>query len=246
MAVPEGAKAVTAGGRTAASRRRWILLAVGVAALVAAHHVLPVGDWTSAFQSWVARQGVWGGVVYGVVYTLAALAFVPGSLLTIGAGFVFGLLWGTVIVSIASTTAAALAFLIARYVARPRVEALARRHRRFGAIDAAIREKGWRVVALLRLSPLVPFNVSNYLYGLTPVRFVPYVLASWIAMIPATVLYVWIGAAGKVAAAAGRGQGRTPMEWALLGAGLAATAAVTVMVTRAARRQLAGLGGVGG
>jgi uncharacterized membrane protein YdjX (TVP38/TMEM64 family) len=95
------------------------------------------------------------------------------------------------------------------------------------------------VVALLRLSPLVPFSISNYLYGLTPVAFGPYVLASWIAMLPATVLYVWIGAAGKAAADASGGQGKSPLEWALLGAGLAATAVVTVMITRTARRQLA-------
>jgi uncharacterized membrane protein YdjX (TVP38/TMEM64 family) len=221
---------------------RWILLAALVAALFAAHHVLPMDEWLRAFQSWVARQGAWGGVIYGLVYTLAAIAFVPGSLLTIGAGLLFGVFWGTVVVSIASTTAAALAFLIARYLARSRVEELARRHPRFQAIDQAIRDKGWRVVALLRLSPLIPFNVSNYLYGLTPVAFGPYVLASWIAMLPATVLYVWIGAAGRAAAGAARGQGRSPLEWALLAAGILATAAVTVMVARAARKQLAARG----
>jgi uncharacterized membrane protein YdjX (TVP38/TMEM64 family) len=218
---------------------RWILLGVAIVALFVATRVLPVGEWLRGFQSWVTHQGVWGGVVYGVVYTVAVLLFVPGSVLTIGAGLVFGLLWGTVIVSIASTTAALLAFLIARYVARDRVEALAKRNKKFHAIDQAIREKGWRVVALLRLSPLVPFSVSNYLYGLTPVALGPYVLASWIAMLPATVLYVWIGAAGKAAADAGGGQGKSPLEWALLGAGLVATAVVTVMITRTARRQLA-------
>ena len=230
---------MTTRSRPGGSRVPWIVLAAVVVALFAAHHVLPMEEWLRAFQSWVARQGAWGGVIYGVVYTLAAIAFVPGSLLTIGAGLVFGLLWGTVIVSIASTTAAALAFLIARYVARGRVEALAKRNEKFRAIDQAIREKGWRVVALLRLSPLIPFNVSNYLYGLTPVSFGPYVVASWIAMLPATVLYVWIGAAGKAAADAGGGQGKSPLEWALLGAGLVATAVVTVIITRAARRQLA-------
>jgi uncharacterized membrane protein YdjX (TVP38/TMEM64 family) len=221
------------------SRARWILLIVGMVALIVAARVLPVVDWLRAFQSWVADKGVWGGVIYGLVYTVAVLLFVPGSVLTIGAGLVFGLLWGTVIVSFASTAAAALAFLIARYLARDRVEALAKRNEKFRAIDQAIRDKGWRVVALLRLSPLVPFSVSNYLYGLTPVSFGPYVLASWIAMLPATVLYVWIGAAGKAAADAGGGQGRSPLEWALLGAGLVATAVVTVMITRTARRQLA-------
>ncbi|HUG54472.1 MAG TPA: TVP38/TMEM64 family protein [Vicinamibacteria bacterium] len=217
------------------SRARWLVLAVVVALLVVGARVLPVGDWLREFQSWVARQGALGGVAYAAVYVLAALAFVPGSVLTVGAGLLFGLVWGTAIVSVASTTAAALAFLIARYLARERVEALARRNRSFGAIDRAVREKGWRIVALLRLSPLVPFSIGNYLYGLTPVAFWPYVLASWIAMLPATVLYVYLGAAGKAAA----GGGRSALEWVLLGAGLAATAVVTVMVTRAARRQLA-------
>ena len=223
---------------------RWVLLAVLVIALASLAHFLPVVDWARALQSRVAGKGAWGGVLYGVAYTLAVLAFVPGWILTLGAGFVFGLAWGTVIVSLSSTTAAALAFLIARHLARARVEGLARRNPTFAAIDEAVREQGWRVVALLRLSPLVPFNVSNYLYGLTALPFGPYVLASWIAMLPATVLYVWIGAAGRAAAGA-EGRTRRPLEWALLGAGLAATAVATVLITRAARRQLArrGVGG---
>jgi uncharacterized membrane protein YdjX (TVP38/TMEM64 family) len=226
-------------------RVRWVIVVVVVVALVVASRVLPVTEWLRAFQSWVASKGAWGGVLYGLVYTVAALAFVPGSVLTIGAGLLFGVLWGTVIVSAASTAAAALAFLIARYVARARVERLARENEKFAAIDGAIRDEGWRVVALLRLSPLVPFNVSNYLYGLTPVPFGPYVLASWIAMLPATVVYVWIGAAGKAAAGAGGERTRSPLEWALIGAGFLATVLVTVMVTRAARRRLA-RGGVAG
>jgi uncharacterized membrane protein YdjX (TVP38/TMEM64 family) len=229
--------------RSGPSRLRWIVLALVVVGLAVAARLLPVADWLRAFQSWVAHQGVWGVVLYGAVYVVAVLLFVPGSLLTIGAGLVFGLLWGTVVVSVASTAAAALAFLIARYVARDRVEALAGGNEKFRAIDQAIREKGWKVVALLRLSPLVPFSVSNYLYGLTPVALGPYVLASWIAMLPATVLYVWIGAAGRAAA---ERQGRSPLEWALLGAGLLATAVVTVMVSRAARRELEKIRGVKG
>ena len=214
--------------------RRGVFAALAVAGLVGLGRLAPLTEWLASFQAWVAGQGVWGGVLYGVVYALAALLFVPGSLLTIGAGALFGVLWGTVIVSVASTTAAAAAFLIARYLARGRVERLAESHRTFGAIDRGIRRRGWRVVVLLRLSPLVPFSLGNYLYGLTPVAFGPYVLASWIAMLPATVLYVYLGAAGRAAL----GGGRTTAEWALLGAGLAATLAVTVMVTRAARREL--------
>ena len=219
-------------------RARWILLVLAAVAAVAAVRLLPLDAWLTGFQQWVAGKGVWGGALYALVYVACALLFVPGSLLTIGAGLVFGVLWGTVVVSVAATTTAALAFLIARHLARARVEAMARRHQRFEAIDRAIAEKGWKVVALLRLSPVVPFSVSNYLYGLTPVRFVPYVVTSWAAMLPGTLLYVWLGAAGGAAAAAGRGEGRSPWEWALLAAGLAATVLVTVVLTRAARQEL--------
>ena len=214
---------------------KWIALGVAAAALFAAWRLLPVGEWLKSFQAWISGLGPWGGVLYGLAYVVAALLFVPGILLTLGAGYVFGLGWGVVIVSLASTTAAALAFLIARYVARDRVQRLARRNEKFAAIDRAVGENGWKVVGLLRLSPLVPFNVSNYLYGLTSVGLLPYVLASWVGMLPATFLYVYLGSAGK---AAGERGSRSPWEWALLAAGLLATAAVTVLLTRVARREL--------
>ena len=213
----------------------WLTLGAVGAALFAAWRLLPVSDWLKDFQDWIAGLGPWGGVLYGVAYVVAALLFVPGIVLTIGAGYVFGLAWGVVIVSIASTVTAALAFLIARYAARARVQGLARRNERFAAIDRAIGENGWKIVGLLRLSPLVPFSVSNYLYGLTSVRLLPYLLASWVAMLPATVLYVSLGAAGR---SAGEKGGRSPWEWALLAAGLLATAAVTVLLTRMARKEL--------
>jgi uncharacterized membrane protein YdjX (TVP38/TMEM64 family) len=222
------------------SKKRPVLckwLAVGVAAvgLYVAWRLLPVQDWLREFQVWIAGMGPWGGVLYALAYVVAALFFVPGIVLTIGAGYLFGLAWGVVIVSIASTVAAALAFLIARYAARDRVQRLARRNEKFAAIDRAIGENGWKVVGLLRLSPLVPFSVSNYLYGLTSVRLPPYLLASWVGMLPATVLYVSLGAAGRSAGEKGR---RSPWEWALLAAGLLATVAVTILLTRIARKEL--------
>jgi len=140
-----------------------------------------------------------------------------------------------VIVSLASTAAAGLAFLIARHLARARVEKLARRNPKFAALDKAVGRNGWKVVGLLRLSPLIPFSLSNYLYGLTAVRFLPYVVASWVGMLPATVLYVYLGAAGRSIGEEGE---RSPWEWALLGAGLLATAAVTVILARLAKREL--------
>jgi len=217
----------------------WIGAALAVVALFVAWHLLPIDDWVLALQRKVARMGVLGGVVFALVYVVAALLFVPGSVLTIAAGVVFGLGWGTLVVSVASTATAAAAFLIARHVARARVEKMARRHDRFGAIDRAIRAGGWKVVALLRLSPVVPFSLSNYLYGLTAVRFWPYLLASWATMLPGTLLYVSLGAAGRAAASAGKGEQRSRWEWALLAAGVVATVVVTVLLSRAARRELA-------
>ncbi len=214
---------------------KWVALGAGVAALFVAWRLLPLNDWLREFQDWISGLGPLGGVLYGLAYVAAALLFVPGILLTLGAGYIFGLAWGVVLVSIASTAAAALAFLIARYIARSRVEKLARGNEKFRAIDNAIGENGWKVVGLLRLSPLIPFSISNYLYGLTAVRFLPFVLASWLGMLPATFLYVYLGAAGK---SVGEGGGRSPWEWALLGAGLLATVAVTVILTRLARKQL--------
>jgi len=215
---------------------RWAGLAALVVALFTASRLLPVAEWLRGFQERVTGMGLMGGVLYGVVYVLAALLFVPGSVLTIGAGVVFGVAWGTLVVAVAATTAAGLAFLIARYLARDRVQAMASKNAKFGAIDRAIQQQGWKVVALLRLSPVVPYSLSNYLYGLTAVRFGPYLLASAAGMLPGTLCYVYLGALGKAAAG---GQARDPLEWALLGAGLAATVAVTVLLTRTARRHLA-------
>ncbi len=212
---------------------KWVGAGVVAAALFAAWRLLPVADWIRAFQGWIDGMGVLGGVVFGAAYVVAALLFVPGAALTLAAGLTFGIVWGTVIVSVASTAAAALAFLISRYAARERAQKLARGNARFAAIDRAIGENGWKVVGLLRLSPIVPFSLSNYLYGLTAVRFLPYLLASWIGMLPGTILYVAIGAAGH-----GSSQGKSPVQWVFLGAGVLATAAVTVWLARIARKEL--------
>lgn len=218
-----------------AARWKWIALGALVVGLFAAWRVLPLGQWLKDFQAWIEGLGPLGGVLFGLAYVVGALLFVPGAVLTIGAGYLFGLGWGVVVVSLASTAAAALAFLIARHLARERVETLARKNPKFAALDRAIGKNDWKVIFLLRLSPLIPFSISNYLYGLTSVRFAPYVLASWIGMLPGTFLYVYLGAAGK---SLGEKHEKSPWEWALLGAGLLATIAVTVILTRVAKKEL--------
>ena len=219
--------------------RKWILLALAAAGAVAAGRLLPVASWTKQLEGWISGLGALGYAAFYAIYVVAVLLFVPGAPLTIAAGFLFGLVRGTAIVSAASTTAAGLAFLIARHAARGAVEARARGDARFTAIDRAIGERGWKIVALLRLSPAVPFSLSNYFYGLTAIRFWPYLLTSWLAMLPATVLYVYLGAAGKAAA---RGGGRTAAENVYLVVGLGATVAVTVYLTRLARKTLREVG----
>jgi uncharacterized membrane protein YdjX (TVP38/TMEM64 family) len=211
---------------------RALSLLLFLAAVVLLLRALPVEAAFLRLEGEAKALGGLGLVAYGVAYLLAALAFVPGSALTLGAGALFGLVRGLAVVSLASTAAAALAFLIGRHVARHRVESLGRSYPGFRVVDRAIAEGGWKVVALLRLSPAMPFSAGNYLFGLTGVGFWSYVLASWVAMLPGTFLYVYLGDAGRAAAA---GSGRTPAEWTLLGAGLLATVAVTLYVTRLAR-----------
>jgi uncharacterized membrane protein YdjX (TVP38/TMEM64 family) len=214
---------------------RWMALALGAVAVFLAGRLLPLGSWLTVFQAWVKGLGPAGVLVYGVLYVAVTLALGPAFLLTLGAGFLYGLWPGLVLVWISATTGAALAFLIARSFGRPHVEKLARRNQTFGAIDRAVGEKGWRIVLLLRLNPLVPFVVSNYLYGLTAVTFWPYVLATATGMLPLTVLYSYLGAAGGAALA---GRHRSLWEWAALAMGLITTIVATVSISRIARREL--------
>lgn len=213
---------------------RWGATAVILGSALLLVRALPLEELTARLTDWVEGLGLWGPVAFVGAYVLATVLLVPGSLLTLAAGAVFGLGPGFAVVSAGSTLGAALAFLIARYLARSRVEALAAEHPKFAAIDDAIREGGWKVVGLLRLSPAIPFNLQNYLYGLTDLKFWPYVLTSWLAMMPGTLMYVYLGYAARTATGGEQSIGK----WALLGVGLLATVAVTVYVTRLARQRL--------
>ena len=210
-----------------------------VVALAVAARLLPVEFWLRGLEGRLEGLGPLGPVLYAGLYALAVVAFVPGSLLTLGAGILFGTAAGFAAASAGSVAGASLAFLAARHLLRPRVEAWARRSPKFAAIDEAVGVNGWRMVALTRLSPLFPFNALNFAYGATRVRFGPYVLASWIAMAPGTLLYVWLGSLGRIGAEAVAGSGAGSLRLALNLVGLAATAAVTVFATRTARAALA-------
>jgi uncharacterized membrane protein YdjX (TVP38/TMEM64 family) len=197
------------------------------------------GRFIPQFAAWVEGLGVWGPLAFILGYALATVAFVPGSLLTLAAGAIFGLARGTLYTLAGATLGACGAFLVARYLARGAVERKIAGNARFAAIDRAVGKEGLKIVALLRLSPVFPFNLLNYALGLTRVPFVHYLLAS-AAMLPGTLLYVYYGkAAGSLAAVAGGVKTeRGTAYWVTLGIGLAATLAVTTFVTRLAGKAL--------
>jgi uncharacterized membrane protein YdjX (TVP38/TMEM64 family) len=152
---------------------------------------------------------------------------------------VYGVVFGTIYVSVASTLGATAAFLVGRYFARGWVASKVEGNERFAAIDEAVGREGWKIVGLTRLSPIFPFNMLNYAYGLTKVSLRDYFFASWIGMLPGTVMYVYIGTlAGDLATLGAGERSRTLGEWILLVVGLLATIAVTVYVTRIAKRAL--------
>ena len=217
----------------------WLIPVLGVAGVVmlatGVGRWVPFDLWVPTLRTWVESRGVVGMVGFGAAYAVSALLFVPGAALTLVAGGVFGLGWGMVVVSIASSVADGAAFLIGRYLARDAVERLARRYRRFQVLDTAITQGGWRVVALLRLSPTVPYSASNYFYGLTGIRFLPYWITTWAFTLPGTFAYVYLGYVGAETLGTAR---RTRLEWSVLVLGLAATVAVTVYLAVLARRSL--------
>lgn len=202
------------------------------------------GGYVPQFAQWVNGLGVWGPVVFILGYAAAAVAFLPGSVLTLAAGAIFGLGAGVVYVFIAAVLGSSAAFLVSRYLARAAIEKRLAGNARFAAIDRAVGAQGRKIVFLLRLSPVFPFNLLNYALGLTQVRFTDYLIAS-LGMLPGTLLYVYYGKlAGDVAALAGgaaveKGTG----YYAVLAIGLIATVAVTTVVTRTARKALKGVAG---
>jgi uncharacterized membrane protein YdjX (TVP38/TMEM64 family) len=210
------------------------LAAVG--ALVAAWWLLPLASWIDTFRLWVAEQGIWGHVIFAMVYAVATVALAPGALLTLAAGVAFGL-QGFPTVVIGATIGAALAFLVGRYFARGWVERQIEKSRIFQAIDKAVEEDGWKIVGLMRLSPLVPFNLQNYFFGVTKVGFWPYVITTFFGIMPGALLYVWIGSLGARAGMSSGGEASLYKNIAY-GVGLAATALVTIIVSRKARQKL--------
>jgi len=215
---------------------KWLgYLALAVVLFVVAKE-LHLQDRLKLGLEWVGQLGPWGPIIFIGLYIVATVLFIPGSALTLGAGAIFGVVWGSVYASIGSTLAATCAFLVGRYLARDAVARKIEGNERFAAIDKAVAGEGWKIVGLTRLSPVFPFTLLNYAFGLTQVKLRDFVLASWIGMMPGTVMYVYLGSLAK---AATDEHTRSTSEWVLYGVGLLATVVVTVFVTRVAKKALA-------
>ncbi len=197
-------------------------------------------EWLQSALTWIQSLGAGGGLAFIALYVVATIAFLPGSILTVGAGAVFGLWLGTAYVFIGATLGAIAAFLIGRYGARGWVSQKIAGNSTFAAIDQAVAQGGFKIVLLTRLSPIFPFNLLNYALGLTGVSLRDYILGA-IGMLPGTLLYVYIGSlAGDLARLGNAPPAPQPqLTWALRIIGLLATLAITVYLTRIARQALA-------
>lgn len=220
--------------RTAAA---WLAAGLAVVMLAGAFSQLPTDEAVWKIRAFLERLGWWAPIAFFVAYIVLALVLFPTWILGVAAGAAFGLAGGVAIVSLSSTSAAAVAFLIARYGLRERLRRRIERSPKLTAIDRALGREGWKIVALLRLSPVAPFTVQNYLYGVSAIRFWTCIGVSWLTMLPGTFLYVYLGWLGR-GALEESARAPTAAEWALRLVGLAATIAVTWYTARLARRAI--------
>lgn len=217
-----------------------IALVVAVIAVTTLRSGLDLRQQTAQFVETLRAQGNVGLVLLGLAYVPASLLFVPSPLLTISGGFVFGMLRAVIAISLGSTLAASITFLAGRTLLRQFIEQKVANDARFRALDQAVGQHGFKIVFLSRLSPVLPYNLLNYAFGVTRVRFRDYVLASWTGMFPGTCLYVSIGAAAKNLTEVTSGSSQSSFaQQALFGFGLLATVLVSVMLTKIAKKALA-------
>jgi uncharacterized membrane protein YdjX (TVP38/TMEM64 family) len=225
--------------------KKWIrplaLVAVVLVTLLLAGKYLSLQERVQDALAWIEGLGPVGMAVFAVLYVVACVFFIPGSLLTLGAGAIYGVVVGSVLVSISSVLGATVAFLIGRHVARGWIAKKIEGNARFTTIDDAVAKEGWRIVGLTRLSPIFSFNLLNYAYGLTRVSLKEYVLASWIGMMPGTVMYVYIGSLAGDLASLGAETTEAPSgaQWTINIVAFLATVLVTVYVTKIAKKALA-------
>ena len=210
-----------------------ISLAVYLVRIVDARYLLRVSLMR------INELGVWAPIWFILIYVVACLTFFPGFILTMGAGILFGVIKGTLYVSIGATLGAACAFLISRYLARRWVIKRFARSRKFRAIDDAVANEGWKIVGLIRLSPVFPFIPMNFVFGLTKIPFWQYFAATWVGIIPVCLLFVYLGTLlGDLAALGTQPIAAGKTKWIVSGIGIATTLVVSLFIARIARKAL--------
>jgi uncharacterized membrane protein YdjX (TVP38/TMEM64 family) len=216
---------------------RALIAIAAIAGIAALYHFLPVREWLDAFKHYVATLGPLGWILYALGYALCCVLFVPASILTLSAGAIFGVVKGSIIVVCGATLGAALSFLLARGVLRKKIESMTAANAKFRALDQAITREGWKIVALVRCSLIFPFTYLNYAFGLTGIAFGPYVLATFLGIIPGTIAFVYLGDAAGSAATATRAHTAALLIKIVGGViALGVSIFVTRIATRAIRR----------
>ena len=213
----------------------FLIASVAIVLLVFA----PVKQWLLTALTWVQGLGIWGPVFVVSFYMIACVFFLPGSILTLATGFIFKVVIGTITVSIGATLGACAAFWVGRTIARDWISRKVAKNEKFTAIDNAVGRQGFKIVLLTRLSPIFPFNLLNYAFGLTQVSFWQYALASWLGMLPGTVMYVYLGAGLRSLTDVAAGKVEIGMAGRIFfWFGMAVAIAVTLLITQIARRAL--------
>jgi uncharacterized membrane protein YdjX (TVP38/TMEM64 family) len=215
------------------SRRVWLLIFAGILiALISSQ--LPIQEWLKGLKGWLSSLGPNAMPAFIALYLLATILGLPNILLILIAGTMFGFGKGVIVASIADTLGAIACFLIGRTIARQRIKQWMSRHPTFAQLDQAVGKKGWKILLLTRLSPLVPSNILNYGFSCTKVNFWQYVFFSWLGMLPVIVLYVYLGSFGLSLLQ----EGLTPRKLALQAAGAVLAIAAALYTTRLARKAL--------
>ncbi len=223
------------------ARTKVLIFSLLVVGVILGAKFFPLSLWLNHFLEWVRTLGFFGALLYFLVYVAGTVLFVPGTALTLGSGLLFGVLWGTILVSLASVSGATLAFMIARSFGRAWTLKRIEGYPKFKIIDRAIGENGFKLVLFMRLQPVfLPFAILNYALGLTRVRLRDYVLASWIGMLPATTLYVYIGTSLKSISDLVQGKAPAASHWQqlLFWGGLVLSAVLVAILTRIAKQAL--------
>jgi uncharacterized membrane protein YdjX (TVP38/TMEM64 family) len=211
----------------------WAIVALVLIALCFAWLLLPVDEWLKSFSDWIKSLGALGVLAFGLTYMIGTLLLAPAAAMSVAAGVAFGW-WAIPLVLICGLSAATLAFLLSRYFFSDKISSVIKHRPAARATVRAINAEGWKVLLLLRLTPLVPFNAQNYLLGVTDIPLRTYVLATLVGVLPGTILSVYVGVIGTASGQGGRGIG----GWILLILGLLAAIGVTVLITVKARQQL--------